>query len=60
MAIARMINVGKTMSYMINFHSGWFTKKKPTSPQKTVFSLCFLKDFGTCDFFLGGPTKVEN
>ena len=33
---------------MVNFHLGWFTKKGPTSPKKTLFSLHFMKDFGTC------------
>ena len=33
---------------LVNFHLGWFTKKGPTSPQKTMFSLHFMKDFGTC------------
>ena len=51
------------MLTMLNFHLGWFTKKGPhKSPKNSVvFTLHFMKDFGTCGGpSLGGPTQVEN
>ena len=45
---------------MANSHLGWFTQKKTTSPQNTVFSLHFSKKHGTCVFFfLADQSKWE-
>ena len=59
-SIVHGVQFEKEESSLVNFHLGWLPKKAPHKSQKNSVFPAFMKDFGTCRGFFGGPTQVEN